>query len=125
MPIILKFYYNHTGDVPNNCEITPRDPQHNAAKRMASPIILRPLMLQNRQSCGMVLRLQAERPTGLDITFMDPTVTIPAGTILDGAKLRRTSLAAYPNSPLSGRSTKGSAVAAFLHYAERQGFKEV
>lgn len=125
LPLILKFYYQHYGDIPNNCEITPIDPVRRApAKRMASPIILRPLKTGDGQFCAMAMRLHAPPPEGVEIKFADPGVGIQAGVVLDRNVLRGPRVGAYAKSPMNGRTTQGSAVDALMAFAKSRGFKE-
>jgi CRISPR-associated protein Cmr1 len=126
LPLILKFYHDHYGDTPNDCEITPMDPvRHVAAKRMASPVLLRPFKMQDGQFCAMAMRLHAPPPEGIAIKFADPAVGIPPGVVLDRGVLRGARLGGYPISPMGGRSRRGSAVEALMVFARQEGFQEV
>jgi CRISPR-associated protein Cmr1 len=126
LPLVLKFYYQHYGDLPNNCEITPVDPvRHVAASRMASPVLLRPFKTRDGRFCAMAVRLHAPPPEGVAITFKDPGVSIPPGVVLGRNVLRRPGLAGYATSPMRVRSPRGSAVEALMAFALASGFREV
>ncbi|MBI1747848.1 MAG: type III-B CRISPR module RAMP protein Cmr1 [Acidobacteria bacterium] len=113
LPIV--FHFKDKEDSPNNSELYPED-----AKRMASPIILRPLAIKStNKAVVMVLRLAAPAPTALELKNKKKAPEIKARHI------RRSELAAYQNSPMANRSNDGSALEAFIAYAKEKGFKEV
>jgi CRISPR-associated protein Cmr1 len=126
LPIVLKFFYRHYGDILNDCDITPVDPvRHVGASRMASPVVLRPLKTRDGQFHAMIVRLSTKRPLGIQIDFKNKTVSLPPGTLLDQKAICRPNLATYPSSPMQGRTPRGSAVEALLAFAKERGFQEV
>jgi CRISPR-associated protein Cmr1 len=121
LPIGFKF--KDAGD-PGPSELYPE-----GAKRMASPLILRPLAFgDGNEALPMVLRLEAPGPQGLQLKFKDkegkPVIRdLPAGL----KSVRRQAFTNYStNSPMGkGRSTSGSALEAFIAFAKEGGFQEV
>jgi CRISPR-associated protein Cmr1 len=126
LPIVLKFFYEHYGDIQNDCDITSIDPvRKSSASRMASPIMLRPFQTCDRRLHAMIVRLYTKRPLGVQIDFKNKTVSLPPGTLLDQKAICRPNLATYPSSPMQGRTPRGSAVEALLAFAKERGFQEV
>jgi len=130
LPIVLKFFYQHYKDIPNNCTINPIDPvRHAGASRMASPVVLRPLKTGDGRFHAMILRLHAAPPSGVHIEFNDKTVSVPPGVPLDRKAICRPNLATYPPpnppSPMQGRTKRGSALEALMAFADKRGFREV
>ena len=109
LPIIFQF---------KNTEVATSQLYPKGKKRMASPIILRPLQVEKgHKAVGMVLHLASALPKNLELQ-------------IDGQKqefsenyLRGERLIDYPNSPMSSRSQTGSALETFLNYAKEKGFK--
>ncbi len=92
--------------------------------RMASPLILRPMVCRNGAVLQVILRLRTQ---SVDEVILKKTPKSPKFK-----KIRDTTLATYPNSPLGSpkaglpvRSSLGSAVDGFLAFAEENGFIRV
>ncbi|MCX7719160.1 MAG: type III-B CRISPR module RAMP protein Cmr1 [Candidatus Sumerlaeaceae bacterium] len=119
-------------DSPNDCQLYPYDPSSdNQLKRMASPVILRPLAFgDGTKAVPLVLILNAPRPKG---------VRIESDTVqLNGKKFGEKSvadpcLADYESSPmkkyrLNEHNVTGSALESFMKFvqsAKGGSFKEV
>jgi len=91
--------------------------------RMASPLIIRPLAL-----CGgarflpMVLCLNSDRPKKVALIRTGDKSEIKR---YNASAIQDPRLASYPNSPMNGRSSKGSALEAFMAFLAKSGFREV
>ena len=113
LPIIFEFRGSFND--PPKSELSG---QNENAKRMGSPVILRPLKTKNEQNVPLVTLLQSSLPTGLVLSGR----TLPlVDNIVDPAFSR------YPNSPIGARSTNGNAIEAFFAYLKESpnNFKEV
>jgi len=94
-------------------------PDWNESTRMASPLILRPLGFgDGSKALPMIVRLRAPGPPR--IKFNDSSL----GSFDSKQVISRPDLATYPNSPMSRRSN-GSALVAFMTFADQLGFREV
>lgn len=122
LPIVFHFKDQNDGD-PKDTELYPvRNGKEKT--RMASPLILRPLICKNGEVLQMIMRLKAPCP---DEVILEKAEGSPRfKNICDK------SLACYPNSPmgraLAGakpRSDSGPAIEGFLAYARESGFSEV
>jgi CRISPR-associated protein Cmr1 len=96
--------------------------------RMASPIILRPIRCNDGLCISMIVRLNTLPLKSAYVKPGDPDredntqvpYTIPQNEIVN------TSFVSYKDSPMQRRCTSGSAIEAFLSYAENEnGFKRV
>lgn len=122
LPIVFHFKDQSDGD-PKDTELYPvMDGQEKT--RMASPLILRPLICKNGEVLQMIMRLNSPGPDGV---VLKKTAGSPIFN-----KISDPSLAVYPNSPMgkpnaraSARSQSGSAIEGFLAYAEENGFMKV
>lgn len=122
LPIVFHFKDQNFGD-PRDTELYPVF--HGEEKtRMASPLILRPMMCRNGDILQLILRLNAP--------FPEEVVLEKAQGSPHFKKIRDPKLASYPNSPLGSpkeglqaRSSSGSALEGFLAYAKENGFVEV
>jgi len=92
--------------------------------RMASPLILRPIVCQNGDVQQMILCLRAASP--------DEVILKNAGRSARFKKIRDPMLSAYPQSPLGSpkprlpaRSPLGSAIEGFLSFAKENSFRVV
>lgn len=120
LPIV--FHFKDNGD-PKDTELYPmRDGQKKT--RLASPLILRPMICKNGEVLQMILRLNSTVP---DEVVLEKA---PGSPTFD--KIRDPTLASYPNSPMGGlkagasaRSPSGSAIEGFLAFAGENGFSEV
>jgi CRISPR-associated protein Cmr1 len=103
-----------------------RDPPESelypaGSKRMASPLILRPLAFgDGRKAVPMIMRLVAGPLMGIDLKVKGETIH-SAGQ--DEIRDRR--LADYRNSPMHELTKDGSALEAFVNFARDNEFKEV
>ncbi|MGH7773907.1 MAG: type III-B CRISPR module RAMP protein Cmr1 [Candidatus Binatia bacterium] len=112
LPIV--FHFKDHAHSPNDCELYPKD-----KKRMASPVILRPLAIgDGRRAAAMVLHLTGPKPGELELRNLENP---PA---LTSRNIYRPDLCDYPASPLK-RSASGSALDAFIAFAREKGFEEV
>ena len=120
LPIV--FHFKDNGD-PKDTELYPViDSQKKT--RMASPLILRPMICKNGEVMQLILRLNSPVP---DEVILEKA---PGSPTFD--KIRDPTLAIYPNSPMGepktgapARSPSGSAIEGFLAFAEENGFVEV
>jgi CRISPR-associated protein Cmr1 len=114
LPIVFHF---KDGQDPKQLELYPEGEE---STRMASPVILRPLAVgKSSMALPMIVRLHAQGPRALKLS--DASL----GPFSGSQFFFRPDLATYPNSPMAGRSRKGSALVAFLALAKEAGFKEV
>jgi CRISPR-associated protein Cmr1 len=88
-------------------------------ERMASPLILKPLALQNGKAVPLILRLRTPDLEGVDLRRAETSLNLPTTTAI-----RDPHLSSYPNSPLA-ESPNGSAIEAFLAFSRAEGFTEV
>ncbi len=104
-------------DEINNCTLLPEDKESN---RLASPLILRPLAFGDGKQAVSAIHL-VSRPTlaGVRVVFKEKRLGEKS---LGPASVARPDLAKYPRSPLQG-SASGSAVDAFLAFADKRGFR--
>jgi CRISPR-associated protein Cmr1 len=116
LPIV--FHFQERGD-PADTVLYPGTSSNEKAERMASPIVLKPLALQNGKAIPLILRLQTPALTAVDLRKGTESLPLPRTT-----SIRDPRLATYKNSPL-GRSSAGSAIEAFLAFAQEQGFTKV
>lgn len=113
MPIV--FHFQEQGD-PDDSVLYP-SAEH---ERMASPLILKPLALQNGKIVPLILRLKTLPLEAVDLRQGEQSLPLPTPTLIRGARL-----ASYQNSPMQNRSSTGSALEAFLAFARAEGFTEV
>ena len=120
LPIV--FHFKDDGD-PKDTELYPIVDGEEKT-RMASPLILRPIICRNGEVLQLILKLNSPVP--------DEVVLKKASGSPTFKKIRDPTLASYPNSPLSSpsaglpaRSPSGSAIEGFLSFARENGFIEV
>lgn len=120
LPIV--FHFKDIGD-PKDTELYPVI-EGQKKTRMASPLILRPIICRNGEVLQLILRLNSPVP--------DEVVLEKAPKSPTFKKIRDQTLASYPNSPLGSpraglpaRSPSGSAIEGFLSFARENGFIEV
>jgi len=120
LPIVFHFKDN---DDPKDTELYPVV-RGEEKTRMASPLILRPMICRNGEVIQLILKLKSSSP--------DEVVLKKASGSPRFKKLRDPALANYPNSPLGSlkagapaRSSSGSALEGFLAFAKEYGFVEV
>ena len=111
------FHFKDTLDPPE-CELSPA-----GSMRMASPVILRPIAFGDGHSgVPLILRFNTEPLNQVELKVK----RIVIGSA--GPKgIRDPKLSTYRGSPMTGRSTNGSALEAFIAFAKekKQGFVEV
>lgn len=122
LPIIFHFKDEDAGD-PKDTELLP---VLNGEKktRMASPLIIRPVMCRNGDILQMIMRL--------DTPSVDKVILNNAPEDTPFSSIRGPNLAKYDGSPLGRpkpgaplRSPSGSALEAFISFAKEKGFVEV
>lgn len=118
LPIVFHFQDEQNGEPPDTV-LYPDNDSEGKRERMASPLILKPLALQNGKAIPLILRLRTPALTGVDLRRGDTSLSLPPTTVI-----RDPRLSSYPNSPLAG-SPSGSALDAFLAFARAEGFTEV
>jgi CRISPR-associated protein Cmr1 len=127
LPIVFHFHFNDRQD-PAQLELYPAwtDKAREDLTRMASPIILRPLAVGNgTRALAMIVRLMAPTPAALRFSDGSRFKDGSGGRFTGGSVISRSDLAAYNNSPMKGRSERGSALQSFLSLADKEGFQEV
>ncbi|MCS6864568.1 MAG: type III-B CRISPR module RAMP protein Cmr1 [Gemmataceae bacterium] len=117
LPIV--FHFKDPNDPPDTV-LYPGDGPEGRRERMASPLILKPVALQNGQFVPVIVRLRTPPLTSVD--WREGTKSLQLRKPL---RIRDPQLANYEKSPLQGRSPSGSAIEAFLAYARSLGFEEV
>ena len=117
LPIV--FHYQGQGEPPDTVLYPSNGSDGKRRERMASPLILKPLALENGKAIPLILRLKAPPLTGVDLRRGDASLAIPPTTVTSDARF-----STYRDSPLAG-STSGSALEAFLAFARTEGFTEV
>jgi CRISPR-associated protein Cmr1 len=116
LPILFPF--KGSGE-PRDIKLYPASSSHEKSERMASPLILKPLALKNGKAIPLILRLQTPLLTAVDLRRGTESLPLPLTTSICAPRL-----STYQNSPLA-LSPDGSAIEAFLAYAQNQGFKKV
>ena len=119
LPII--FHFPQRGEPPQT-ELYPFYPDGVSCGRMASSLVIKPLVLQSGRALPIILRLDAPLPEGLGLRDTESRRELLADGV-DGSAIVGPKLASIVQ-PLA-RSRTGSAVDAFLAYAIEQGFQEV
>ena len=129
MPIIVELRGEHLPNKKDN--LKPTIQPNKKTDRMASPVIVRPLCFADGKATAMILVLDKKwdgsvylKPGAQDLEHGIP---IPAGQVTNSQ------LAHYVDSPLDApdapgnppRSAKGSALEAFLAFAQERDFREV
>jgi CRISPR-associated protein Cmr1 len=84
--------------------------------RMASPLILKPLALQNGQAVPLILPLVTPGIRQVELQDADRNCRTPQHAV----PVQSPDFAAYTDSPFKGRSATGSAVEAFLALARQR-----
>ncbi|MBM3215927.1 type III-B CRISPR module RAMP protein Cmr1 [Candidatus Poribacteria bacterium] len=116
LPIV--FHYQSSHD-PEDTDLYPE-----GSKRMASPLILKPLALADGNAIPMILRLATPQLTAVDLKRGNNSLTLPPNTAIRGAHLTAYQHAPF-DSPLADAPNTGSALDAFCAYASKKGFTEV
>ncbi|WP_342498893.1 type III-B CRISPR module RAMP protein Cmr1 [Bacillus sp. FSL R5-0820] len=113
LPIQFRFAPKDSGKDPDPVTLLPK-----GKDRLASPLILKPLAINQKESVGMVMVLQQPKIEALSLLGYGK----PLPNVTDEQSIYPT--ATYSNNPLrdeSGR-THSSAIQAFLHSKEVQTF---
>lgn len=118
LPIVFHFKDGGRSE-PQDVTLFPVDPDGKKRERMASPLILKPLALENGEAVPLIMRLNTPRLTNVDLRQGKNSLPLPSTTVIQDKRL-----AQYPNSPLV-KAESGSALDAFLAFACEKGFKEV
>ena len=115
----IQFQFKDRDEKVNNCELLPVDRSGATLTRMASPVILRPLIVEARRAFAMLVtlntpgvlsaRLKIIRKAG----FPDPSPLLDGRDVPTG-EIRNAVAAKQLGSPLAGSA---SALTAFLNYA--------
>ncbi len=141
LPIVFHFQGNNE---PADTVLYPdNDAEGKKRDRMASPLILKPLALQNGKAIPLILRLKTADLAGVDLRIKRSDIqTLPnqlanevhatmhandkegSLPLPQPTRLVDPLLSTYDKSPLQ-KSTRGSAIDAFLVYARSKGFTEV
>jgi CRISPR-associated protein Cmr1 len=115
LPII--FHFNDCSDPPDT-ELLPFY-KGKVSDRFASPLILKPLALADASFCPILLKLKSPPPDRVELRSCTSKQRIEEASVRDG------SLARDHASPLFERSESGSALEAFLKFAETKGFSVI
>jgi len=103
-----------------------RDPPESelcpaGSKRMASPVILRPLAFgDGRRSVPLIMRLVTKPLNDVELKVRGETIHSAGPEEIRGPRLKE-----YRNSPMSVLTEDGSALEAFVNFAKGNGFEEV
>jgi len=117
LPIIFRF--KDRNDPQENIEVKPIY-GNEEKRRMASPLILKPLKCTDGNIIPIIMKLNSPKPDEIWVK----------GKEMSNIKISEPELSEYNNSPLRGinkekkRSDSGSAVEAFMSYAKENGFIE-
>ena len=123
LPIIFHF---KDGQDKNDLFSNYRDPPEselcpNGAKRMASPIVLRPLAFgDGRRGVPMIMQLVTKPLKDIELKLRGETIHTAGAEEIRGSRLVN-----YRNSPMSGLTEIGSALEAFASFAKDNEFNEV
>ena len=103
-----------------------RDPPESelcpvGSKRMASPVILRPLAFgDGRRAVPLIMRLVTKPLTKVELKVGGKTIHTAGSGEIQGKRLTE-----YRSSPMSGLTEDGSALEAFVNFAKGNEFQEV
>ncbi|MFS3916150.1 type III-B CRISPR module RAMP protein Cmr1 [Bacillus australimaris] len=113
LPIQFRFAPKDSGKDPDPVTLLPK-----GKDRLASPLILKPLAINQKESVGMVMVLQQPKIEALSLLGYGK----PLPNVTDEQSIYPT--ATYSNNPLQDESgrTHSSAIQAFLHSKEVQTF---
>ena len=113
LPIV--FHFNDVRDPPES-ELCPA-----GSMRMSSPIILRPIAFgDGRKGVPLIIRLSTEPLNQVELKVGGKTIHS------NGQEgIRNPKLTEYRGSPMSGLTTAGSALEAFVAFAKKNEFEEV
>lgn len=103
-----------------------RDPPESelypsGSKRMASPIIIRPLAFgDGRRSVPLIMRLVTKPLKDIELKVKGETIHSAGSEEIRGPRLNE-----YRSSPMSGLTEDGSALEAFVNFAKDNRFEEM
>jgi CRISPR-associated protein Cmr1 len=110
LPIVFHFKDDNKGE-PKETQLYPKGSQ-----RMNSPLILRPLAIgSGKMAVAMVMRMTTSPVREIELK-LSKNKNIPFGE----KSIRDPKLANYLNSPMKTRSRDGSALDAFMFFAEHE-----
>ncbi len=112
LPIVFHFKDERDGEPPQTY-LYPHVGEETK-DRMASPVILKPLVLRNRSAVPAILPLVAPEISRVELQDDEKNCLTPRRAV----PVRDPVFATYDQSPLQGRSRAGSAVEAFLAFAK-------
>lgn len=115
LPIV--FHFQGKGE-PSDAVLQPCV-SGGAEGRMSSPLVLKPLALGNGQAVPLLVRLEAPGVTEVELLQGKNS----RGRWGQGS-IQHPRLAAYASSPLAG-SSRGSALEAFMDFAQSEGFRGI
>lgn len=117
LPIVFHFKDENQGDPPQTCLYPYVDAEKK--DRMASPLILKPLALQNGSAVPVIVSLLAPQVSEVELwadaangDCLTPNHSVP---VRSSAFTDQT----YHNSPFAELTAQGSALEAFLNFARR------
>lgn len=111
LPIVFHFKDEREGDP--STEAYPK-----GKKRMASPVLMRPLRTQDNQVIPAVVFLEGTRPDVIELKDCPRTFS--------SKEIINPKFATYSSSPMKGRSESGDALEAFQNYlVKEREYKEV
>lgn len=110
LPIVFHFRDERAGDP--STEAYPK-----GKKRMASPVLIKPLGTQDGQFLPVVLFLDGTRPREVELKG--------SATSFGASQIVNPRFATYPKSPMCKRSQAGDALEAFRAYLKEKDYKEV
>lgn len=117
LPIV--FHFQGQGDPPDTVLYPSNALDGETRERMASPLILKPLVLTNGKAVPLILRLITPLLSGVELRQGNNSVGLPETSVVAASRL-----AMYRDSPLA-RSPTGSAIEAFIFHASNNGFHEI
>lgn len=117
LPIV--FHFEGNGEPPDTNLYSSDGHDGQKRDRMASPLIMKPIVLKSGKAIPLIMRLRTPDLIGVDLRLGENSLNLPSSTVI-----RDPRLSSYPNSPLKG-SVSGSAIEAFLAFARSKGFTEV
>jgi len=123
LPIV--FHFKNGRDKYDRDE-DDRDPPESelcpaGSKRMASPIILRPMALgEGQKGVPLIIRLSTETPKQVELKVGGKAIHS-----IGQEGIHNSALAKYERSPMSGLTKTGSALDAFVAFAKKKEFEEV
>jgi CRISPR-associated protein Cmr1 len=117
LPIV--FHFQGQGEPLDTVLYPSCGPNGDSRERMASPLILKPLVVADGKAVPLIMQLVTPGLVGVDLKQGNNSLNLPETT---GVRAGR--LATYRDSPLAG-SASGSAIEAFLSHARRNGFREI